>query len=116
MITVVILKRRLREGKTYEDFRRAWFHESGFGAQNQMLSMINIADPREVIVIGMTRVTSAEEGTRLLAIDQDERATSPLDEVIEPAWTAPSLPSSPRTTSPPPARWSTGTCGGSPRG
>jgi len=84
MIAVVILKRRLREGKTYEDFRRAWFHESGFGAQNQMLSMINIADPREIIVIGMTRVTSAEEGTRLLAIDQDERATSPLDEVIEP--------------------------------
>jgi hypothetical protein len=49
-----------------------------------MLSMINIADPREIIVIGMTRVTSAEEGTRLLAIDQDERATSPLDQVIEP--------------------------------
>ena len=49
-----------------------------------MLSMINIADPREIIVIDMTRVTSAEEGTRLLAIDQDELATSPLDEVIEP--------------------------------
>ena len=81
---ITILKRRLREGKTYEDFRRAWFHESGFAAQNQMLSMINIADPREIIVIGMTRVTSAGEGTRLLAIDQDERATSPLDEVIEP--------------------------------
>ena len=45
MIAVAILKRRLREGKTYEDFRRAWFHEGGFGAQNQMLSMINIADP-----------------------------------------------------------------------
>ncbi len=84
MIAVAILKRRLREGKTYQDFRRAWFHESGFGAQNQMLSMINIADPREVIVIGMTQVTSAEDGARLLAIDQDERATSPLDEVIEP--------------------------------
>jgi len=84
MIAVAILKRRLREGKTYEDFRRAWFHESGFGAPNQMLSMINITDPGEVIVIGMTRVTSAEEGARLLATDQDERAASPLDEVIEP--------------------------------
>ena len=84
MIAVAILKRRLREGKTYQDFRRAWFHESGFAAPNRMLSMINIADPREIIVIGMTQVTSVEDGARLLAIDQDERAASPLDEVIEP--------------------------------
>jgi len=84
MIAVAILKRRLREGKTYQDFRRAWFHESGFAAPNRMLSMINIADPREIIVIGMTQVTSVEDGARLLAIDQDERAASPLDEVVEP--------------------------------
>jgi hypothetical protein len=31
MVAVAILKRRLREGKTYGDFRRAWFHDTGGG-------------------------------------------------------------------------------------
>jgi hypothetical protein len=58
--TVSILTRRLREGKTYDDFRKAWFHTTGFGVKgkevegssNQMYSLINIFDPREVIVLG----------------------------------------------------------------
>jgi hypothetical protein len=58
--TVSILTRRLREGKTYEDFRKAWFHTTGFGVEgkevegssNRMFSMINVFDPREVVVIG----------------------------------------------------------------
>jgi hypothetical protein len=49
-----------------------------------MLTMLNIADPREVIVIGLTTVKSAEDGARLLAIDQQQRGASPLDEIIEP--------------------------------
>ena len=27
MITVAIVTRRLKEGKTYEDFRKAWYHK-----------------------------------------------------------------------------------------
>jgi len=42
MIAVAILRRRLREGKTYEDFRKAWFHEDGFNAPNWMFSILNI--------------------------------------------------------------------------
>lgn len=30
---VAIIHRRLREGKTFEDYRRAWFHATGFGAR-----------------------------------------------------------------------------------
>jgi len=84
MIAAAILRRRLREGRTYEDFREAWFHEEGFDAPNRMLTMLNIADPREVIIIGLTTVKSAEDGARLLAIDQQQRGASPLDEIIEP--------------------------------
>ncbi len=84
MYGVAILKRRLRPGKTYEDFRKAWFHETGFATANRMLTMLNIADPSEVIVIGITRADSMEDAQRVLAIDQQERGASPLDEVIEP--------------------------------
>ena len=81
---VAILRRRLREGKSYEDFRQAWFHEVGFGAPNRMLTMLNVADPREVIVVGLTRAASVEDGARLVGLDQSQRAASPLDDVIEP--------------------------------
>lgn len=61
MVTMgAIVTRRLREGKTYEDFRKAWFHTVGFGSQNRMFTLINIEDPREVIVIGLTE-SSMEE-------------------------------------------------------
>jgi len=84
MIAVAIVRRRLREGKTYDDFRKAWYHETGFGTSNRMLTLLNVADPREVIVIGLTEA-SPENASSLLAIDAAERGTNPLDDVIEPA-------------------------------
>jgi hypothetical protein len=80
---VAIVKRRLREGKTYEDFRRAWYHKVGFGAANKMLTVLNAADPREILVIALTETTD-EQARRLIAIDAAERGNNPLDEVIEP--------------------------------
>jgi len=29
---ITIIHRRLREGKTFDDYRKAWFHATGFGA------------------------------------------------------------------------------------
>lgn len=84
MIQVAIVRRRLREGKSYEDFRRAWFHTVGFGTSNRMFSVLNAADPREVIVIGMNE-TSTDDLRRLIDVDVAERAKNPLDEVIEPS-------------------------------
>ena len=83
MIAVAILRRRLREGRSYEEFRRAWFHETGFGTPNRMFTALNVADPREVIVIALTE-TSLENATQLIAIDASERSGSPLDAIIEP--------------------------------
>jgi hypothetical protein len=89
LTTVSIITRRLKEGKTYEDFRKAWFHSTGFGVgdsnggSNKMYSMINIFDPREVIVIGF--VTSTPEKLKDgLKIEVKFRGENPLDEVIEP--------------------------------
>jgi hypothetical protein len=90
--TVSIITRRLREGKTYEDFRKAWFHTTGFGLKggeaegsgNRMYSMINIFDPREIVVMGFD-TTTLEQLEAALAIDVKYRGENPLDAVIEPA-------------------------------
>jgi hypothetical protein len=83
MITVAIITRRLKEGKTYEDFRKLWFHTVGFGTGNRMYSMLNMFDPREVIVIGF--VEAELEGLAAgLQIEVKQRLANPLDDVIEP--------------------------------
>lgn len=90
--TVSILTRRLKEGKTYEDFRRAWFHTTGFGVKGkdagsgkaQLLTFINIFDPREIIVLGFA-TTTLEQLRDALDIDVKVRGENPLDDVIEPA-------------------------------
>lgn len=89
--TVSIITRRLREGKTYEDFRKAWFHTTGFGiagkdgnaGSNHMYSMINLFDPREVIVIGFATATPGQM-EEALKIEVKFRGEKPMDEVIEP--------------------------------
>jgi hypothetical protein len=83
MIQVSIVTRTLREGKTHNDFRRAWYHSVGFGTTNKMLSMLNVANPREVIVVGLTDV-SEESANDLIALDAKERREHSLDDVIEP--------------------------------
>ena len=89
--TISILTRRLKEGKSYDDFRRAWFHTTGFGldgreaegSSNRMYSMINIFDPREVTVIGFS-TTTFDQLKDALDIDVKVRGGNPLDDVIEP--------------------------------
>ncbi|NMB78643.1 MAG: ROK family protein [Methanomicrobiales archaeon] len=89
--TISILTRRLRKGKTYDDFRKAWFHTTGFGVEgkevegsgNRMYSMINIFDPQEVVVIGFS-TTTPDQLRDALEIDVKVRGENPLDEAIEP--------------------------------
>lgn len=81
---ISIIKRKLKPGKTYEDFRKAWYHEQGFGVKTTMYSMINAFDPSEIIVIGMMDITSRDELDSVLTIDIEERLTNNLDDIIEP--------------------------------
>lgn len=83
MITIAIVTRRLKEGKTYEDFRKAWYHSVGFGTPSKLYTMINAADPCEIIVIGFVE---AEPDQYLAGLDIDvkERLDHSLDDVIEP--------------------------------
>ena len=85
---VSIITRRLKEGKTYEDFWKAWFHGTGFGiagaGKNTMYSMVDIFDPREIIVIGFSTATP-EVMEEALKIEVKFRGENPLDDVIEPS-------------------------------
>lgn len=81
--TVAIVTRRLKEGKNYDDFRRAWYHTTGFGTKNRMFTFVNISDPREITVIGMT-VMDPDDLMKEFMVDVHERLAHPLDDVIEP--------------------------------
>jgi hypothetical protein len=82
MFAIAIVSRRLKEGKTYEDFRKAWFHTTGFATSSKLYTVINAFDPREIIVIGFTE-TNIDDFQKTLEIDIKERLENPLDAIIE---------------------------------
>ncbi len=77
MISISIITRKLKEGKTYEDFRRAWFHTVGFGADSKLYTAINAFDPREIIVIGFVEIAAGQDPMKILRIDVKERLMVP---------------------------------------
>ncbi len=84
MIVVSIITRKLKEGKTYEDFRKAWFHTVGFGVPSKLYTAINVSDRREIIVIGFVEIKPGQDPLKILRTEVKERLTHPLDDVIEP--------------------------------
>jgi len=84
MLVLSIVTRRLKEGKTYEDFRKLWYHTVGFGTPSKLYSAINAFDQREVIVVGFVEVGPGQDPAKLLGIDVKERLDHSLDAVIEP--------------------------------
>ncbi|MDD1753137.1 MAG: hypothetical protein LUQ38_08635 [Methanotrichaceae archaeon] len=83
MIIVAIITRKLKEGKTYEDFRKAWFHTIGFGTSSKLYTMINAHDLREIIVMGFVN-TEPAQFMSTARIDVKEMLSNPLDDVVEP--------------------------------
>ena len=88
MIVISVLIRRLREGKTYEDFREAWLPEQGFGFPTRVVSAQRVDDDREVITIGFSELDEAEAEAQLQRIGpQEQRRHDKIDAVIEPEMT-----------------------------
>jgi hypothetical protein len=58
---ISVLARRLKPGKTYEDFVAAWYPDKGFGlsVRGPILAR-NIADEREILAIGFIDLPDAE--------------------------------------------------------
>jgi hypothetical protein len=88
MIVISVLSRRLREGKTYEDFREAWLPEQGFGFPTRVVSAVNVEDQREVLTIGFSELDEAEAEAQLQRIGpEQERRHDRVDAVIDPGMT-----------------------------
>ncbi len=80
----VVFVRRLREGKTYEDFRDAWYPDAGFGVPARILSGPGIADAREIMTIGFVDVEPdrlEHLGERVLAAEAVRHDR--IEEVVE---------------------------------
>jgi hypothetical protein len=86
LIFVSILTRRLKQGKTYEDFRKAWYHTVGYGTgtSGKLYTAINAFDAREIIVIGIGEIKPKQDLMKMLRIEVKERLDHPLEAVIEP--------------------------------
>lgn len=80
---VAIISRTLREGKTFDDYRKAWYHTHGFGVPTQMLTVVNLHDPREIISMGIMELEDQSQLPSALHIDIEERLGNPLDEIVE---------------------------------
>lgn len=86
---ITIIHRRLREGKTFDDYRKAWFHATGFGAPTTMYTVVNAFDPREIISValggggGCPFEEMKSKMKSILDIDLKERNASPLDDIVE---------------------------------
>jgi hypothetical protein len=86
---ITVIHRRLREGKTFDDYRKAWFHASGFGAPTTMYTVVNAFDPKEIISVavggggGGTFEEMKSKMKSILDIDVKERDASPLDDIVE---------------------------------
>ena len=79
---IAMVTRTLKSGKTYDDYREAWFHTNGFGVPTTMYTVINAFNPREIISIGIGDL-EVSEIPGVLEIDVQDRLSNPLDEIIE---------------------------------
>jgi hypothetical protein len=80
--------RRLREGKTYEDFREAWLPDKGFGVPTRVVSAQGLEDPREIVTIGFSDMEPDEADAFLVRVGpQEEVRHDRIAEVIEPEMT-----------------------------
>jgi len=59
---VSVLVRRLKPGKTYEDFVKAWYPDKGFdvGGRGPIVAR-NPSDEREILAIGLMDIDSRED-------------------------------------------------------
>jgi hypothetical protein len=85
-VFVAVFVRRLREGKTYEDFLDAWYPDKGFGFGGRgPITARSLEDEREILTIGFVdlpdRAALTEAVTRVA--EQEAVRHDRLDDVIE---------------------------------
>jgi hypothetical protein len=83
---ISVLVRRLRPGKTYEDFVEAWYPDKGFGVSGRgPILARSVTDEREILAFGFIDVASRDGLARLLDRVGEQEAVrhARLEDVIE---------------------------------
>jgi len=87
-VIVSVLKRRLREGKDYSDFRAAWLPDKGFGVPTRVISAVSMDDPRDIVTIGFSDLDPADVEAFVERVGPQEKLRADrLKEVVEPGGT-----------------------------
>jgi hypothetical protein len=83
-MVISVLVRRLKEGKTYADFREAWLPDEPFGVPTRVVSAQGLDDPRDIVTIGFSDMSPEEAQAFLERVGaQEEVRHDRIDEVIE---------------------------------
>jgi hypothetical protein len=84
-VIISILTRRLRDGKTVDDFRAAWQRSEGFGVPTRVVTGVGLEDQQEIVTIGFTDIEVGEIDAFLERVAPEEaRRHERIAEVIEP--------------------------------
>jgi hypothetical protein len=81
---VAVFRRRLKEGKTSDDFLEAWGAEKGFGVSTRVCNAVRLDDEREILTFGFVDIdagtwTSAAQSVAELEEVRHDR----IDDVVE---------------------------------
>jgi hypothetical protein len=81
---VSVFVRRLRDGRTYDDFMAAWYPETGFGVPTRVLNAVRVDDPAEILSLGFLDVSEDDLASLGKRIARAEAARHErIAEVIE---------------------------------
>ena len=81
---VSVFVRRLKQGRTFEEFLAEWEADRGFGVPTRVFNAPSIDDPRDVITIGFVDISLEELEAGLAAVAAQEAVRHDrIDTVIE---------------------------------
>jgi hypothetical protein len=81
---VSVFRRRLIEGKTFDDFLAAWEAEKGFGVPTRVFNAVRLDDQREILTFAFVDVEAAVFAAATSAVAEQEAVRhSRIDDVIE---------------------------------
>lgn len=81
---VSVFVRRLRAGRTYEDFRRAGYPHDGFGVPTRVLNAVRLDDEREILSVGFVDAGEDDLEALMERVGAQEAARhTEIDGVIE---------------------------------
>ncbi|MEM8744129.1 MAG: hypothetical protein AAGF14_05790 [Pseudomonadota bacterium] len=79
-----VFLRRLKPGKSYEDFRKAWEPDVGFGVPTRVINARSLDDPSQIISIGFVETEASDLPALVERVaDSEARRHERIAHVIE---------------------------------